>query len=145
MSTYVAHYGLPSHTNTDADIVLRLGFTLAAWQRAAWRAVRLKSQNGVVRLEGVLPTFHDRQLILAVAQHVAGVLRVEDELVVANPQPQTAATLATSAALESHHGGTEIGHPAPPNAFHHLPVLDESLEDILAERARAAAAAGSIA
>lgn len=144
MSTYVAHYGLPSHTNTDADIVLRLGFTLAAWQRAAWRAVRLKSNNGVVRLEGILPTFHDRQLILAVAQHVAGVLRVEDELVVANPQPQATASLAASAAVESNHGGTEVGQPAPPNAFHHLPVLDESLEDILAERARAAVAAGSI-
>lgn len=144
MSAYIAHYGSPTHSSADADIVLRLGFTLAAWQRAAWRAVRLKSQNGVVRLEGILPTFHDRQLILAVAQHVAGVLRVEDELVVSNPQPQAAASLATSAAIESHHGGTEVGQPTPPNAFHHLPVLDESLEDILAERARAAAAAGSI-
>jgi len=144
MSTYIAHYGLPTHTNTDADIVLRLGFTLAAWQRAAWRAVRLKSNNGVVRLEGILPTFHDRQLILAVAQHVAGVLRVEDELVISDPQPRGEASYATSAAFESNHGGTEVNHPAPPNAFHHLPVLDESLDDILRERARAAAAAGSI-
>jgi hypothetical protein len=144
MSSYIAHYGLPTHSSTDADIVLRLGFTLAAWQRAAWRAVRLKSQNGVVRLEGILPTFHDRQLILAVAQHVAGVLRVEDELVIADPQPRGAGSIAASAAEPSLHGGTEVTQPAPPNAFYHLPVLDESLEDILAERARAAVAAGSI-
>lgn len=142
MSSYVAHYGLPAHTNTDADIVLRLGFTLAAWQRNAWRAVRLKSQNGVVRLEGILPTFHDRQLILAVAQHVAGVLQVEDELVVADPHRPQEAPLAASSNVESAHAGTEARPAAAPNAFHHLPVLEESLEDILAKRPQATAAQG---
>lgn len=142
MSTYIAHYGLPAHTNTDADIVLRLGFTLAAWQRAAWRAVRLKSQNGVVRLEGILPTFHDRQLILAVAQHVAGVLRVEDELVIADPQPRGAGSIAASVSEEGLHGGGEGLPPTLPNAFQHLPVLDESLEVLLAKRAQATGAAG---
>ena len=64
--------------------------------------------------------------------------------------PGSAATVASAttglattefvAAVEAH-GGTEVKQ-APPNAFFHLPVLDESLEDILAKRAGNSAAAG---
>jgi hypothetical protein len=148
MSTYIAHYGLPvSHEHSDADILLRIGFTLAAWQRSAWRAVRVRASKGVVRLEGRLPSSHDRHLILSVAQHVAGVLRVEDELTVAERELEPRPALETPAepilvvdcGVEA-----EVKQPAPPNAFYHLPVLDESLEDILAKRGQAGFVVGIV-
>ncbi|MGD9636758.1 MAG: BON domain-containing protein [Pirellulales bacterium] len=147
MSSYIAHYGTPIHTAADADLLLRLGIALAARQRAAWRAVQLKAQNGVVRLEGILPTFHDRQLVLAVAQHVAGVLRVEDELTIAEPSSNIASSNFASSVIASHpapqsdHGGTEEQPAKPASGFEHLPVLDESLEEILRKKGHAAPAA----
>ena len=63
----------------------------------AWSASRRRT--AVVRLEGIVPTFYDRQLILAVAQHVAGVLRVEDELAIDEPpSAQTGCDAASSRA-----------------------------------------------
>ena len=86
MSSYPILNSSPKrYTLSDADLLLRLSIALAARQRAAWRAVRVRAHNGIVRLEGALPSFHDRQLILAIATHVAGVLRVEDELSIAEP------------------------------------------------------------
>jgi hypothetical protein len=136
MSSYQSHFGTATLSSAaDADLLLRIGIALAARQRAAWRVVRVAAQNGVVRLEGIVPTFYDRQLILAVAQHVAGVLRVEDELAIDEPQARQPSAIVATPATANAHGGTEpkLDSP-PPNAFYHLPVLSESLEDILAKR-----------
>jgi len=142
MSSYQTQFGSTTFSSTaDADLLLRIGIALAARQRHAWRVVRVAAQNGVVRLEGIVPTFYDRQLILAVAQHVAGVLRVEDELAIDEPSVRQPAAITEIAATPSVHGGSELKPVPPPNAFFHLPVLDESLEDILAKRAAGVAAA----
>ena len=123
-----------SDSSADADLLLRLGIALAARQRAAWRVVRVAAQNGIVRLEGIVPTFYDRQLILAVAQHVAGVLRVEDELAIDEPPARQAASRSRRrfGSRRRSRTATEAKPAPPPNAFYHLPVLAESLEDILA-------------
>jgi hypothetical protein len=69
----------------DADLLVRLGIVLALRQRAGWQVVRFGVRNGVVKLGGIVPTFHDRQLVAMVTRHVAGVRRVEDELTVSEP------------------------------------------------------------
>jgi hypothetical protein len=140
----------PNHAQitADADLRFRLGIALAARRRAAWRVVRVGAQDGVVRLEGIVPTYYDRQLILAIAQHVAGVLRVEDELTIDHPEVRVQEVIERPASSASDQAGSQSetssapqGGPAP-NAFHHLPVLSESLEDILAKRTQSAKAAG---
>jgi hypothetical protein len=146
MSNYQTQFASTSlSTAADADLLLRIGIALAARQRHAWRVVRVGAHNGVVRLEGIVPTFYDRQLILAVAQHVAGVLRVEDELAIDEPPARKPAALPPAppepATVPFVHGGTEPQPATPPNAFYYLPVLEESLEDILAKRPIGAAAA----
>src|SRR5262245_37522822 len=110
MSTYQAQYPITNgNTTADAELLVRIGIALAARQRTLWRAVRVAARNGVVRLECVVPTFYDRQLILAIAQHVAGVLRVEDELAVDEPAAQqpAAATYSEPETVPLAHGGTE--------------------------------------
>jgi len=153
MSYYQTQFANTSfQSSADADLLLRIGIALAARQRAAWRVVRVAAQNGVVRLEGVVPTFYDRQLILSVARHVAGVLRVEDELAIDESIARRQESKAVdSTAVESpspangspvSNGGAE-SKPAPaPNAFHHLPELSPSLDEILAARSQGVSAAG---
>jgi len=144
MSTYQAQLG-NSHSSSpaDAELLLRIGIALATRQRNLWRAVRVAAHHGVVRLEGIVPTFYDRQLILAVAQHVAGVLRVEDEIAVdESAVRETAATrYSEPETIPLAHGGTETQPAGPQNNFQHLPVLDESLEEILAKWPATSAAA----
>jgi hypothetical protein len=144
MSTYQAQLG-NSHSSSpaDAELLLRIGIALATRQRNLWRAVRVAAHHGVVRLEGIVPTFYDRQLILAVAQHVAGVLRVEDEIAVdESAVRETAATrYSEPETIPLAHGGAETQPAGPQNNFQHLPVLDESLEEILAKWPATSAAA----
>ena len=136
MSNYQTQFGSTSFNSAaDADLLLRIGIALAARHRAAWRVVRVAAQNGIVRLEGIVPTFYDRQVILAVAQHVAGVLRVEDELAIDDPANQIAPAVEYSEpeTIPFVHGGTEVQSVARRNEFQQLPVLEESLEDILSK------------
>jgi hypothetical protein len=138
MPNYQTQHGTKiAHETADADLLLRIGLALAARQRTAWRVVRVGARGGIVRLEGVVPTFYDRQLIVAVARHVAGVLRIEDELAIVEPPARQQEAVAEIAPVPSVHDGTE-GKPKPaPNPFHHLPET-ESLEEILARWAQSA-------
>lgn len=151
MAYYQTQFATTSfQSSADADLLLRIGIALAARQRAAWRVVRVAAQNGVVRLEGVVPTFYDRQLILSVARHVAGVLRVEDELAIDEPtvrrqevKPVESKLLESSAPANGSTAtnGEAKATPAP-NAFFHLPELSPSLDEILAARSQGVSAAG---
>src|SRR6185295_7431710 len=66
----------------DADLLLRLRIALSVHKRAGWHLVQFTTQNGVVQLAGVVPTYYDRQLIAALVRHVAGVYGIEDNLTV---------------------------------------------------------------
>lgn len=130
-------YGFPHATNSpvvyaraDADLRTRLAIALGARQRNAWRVVRIATTNGVVRLEGIVPSFHDRQLILAVTQHVAGVMRVEDELKIFDPPPRRPDEQPLARPVNGAERKAEPQVGPAPNPFHHLPET-ESLEEIL--------------
>ena len=78
-----------------------------------------------------MPTVYDLRLIAAVTAHVAGVFGVANELKIeTSPTPKEAATIKPLNGRE--------GKPALNpwrNKFLDLPILEESLEDILAKQA----------
>jgi hypothetical protein len=124
---------------SDADLLLRLGIVLALRKRAGWHLVRFGVQNGVVQLAGVVPTAYDRQLIAGMTRHVAGVLRVDDALTVGDRSIRQQVTDADPAATQI---DSTTNTFAPHDQFLHLPVLSESLDDILSRQVTGAVASG---
>ena len=64
----------------DADLQVRVSIALTLRQRRSLREINLEVADGVVQLEGNLPSYYDRQLALETARHVAGVRKVLDNL-----------------------------------------------------------------
>jgi hypothetical protein len=132
------------HDPSDLDLISRIGIALTSRQRFSWRVIRVIADRGVVTLQGIVPTYYDRQVIVAVTQHVAGVRRVEDKLTIASPSAAEIELNADAEVFE--HGGIEL--PKESNvasyqkAFQKLPVLSPSLEEILALRGEHAALEG---
>jgi hypothetical protein len=116
-------------STSDRDLLLRLSIVLALKKRAGWHLVRFAVQHGVVQLAGLVPTSYDRQLIAALTSHVAGVRRVDDQLAVGEPSLRR--ELEDVDADASGAAGKTADNP-PQNQFLHLPVLPESLDDMLA-------------
>ncbi|MDZ4779708.1 MAG: BON domain-containing protein [Planctomycetia bacterium] len=69
----------------DRDLQCRVRAFLAGRHYQALRRLRIEVKDGTVVLSGALPTFHQRQIALECARHVAGVLRVIDRLDVSDP------------------------------------------------------------
>jgi BON domain len=111
----------------DADLLLRLRIALSVHKRAGWHLVSFTTQNGVVQLAGVVPTFYDRQLIAALVRHVAGVFGIEDNLAVGDPSIRQQVIEANRPTLESDETTTYVPLPNP---FLNLPTLPQSLDDI---------------
>ena len=129
MSTTQLQERTTSHLNrSDADLLLRLRIALSVHKRAGWHLVCFTAQNGVVQLAGVVPTFYDRQLIAALVRHVAGVFSVEDNLAVGDPSIRQQVIDAETAPLQSDRTTKPVPFRDP---FVHLPVLPQSLDDIL--------------
>jgi hypothetical protein len=107
-------------STADADLLVRIGIVLSIRRRAGWHLVRFAVQNGAVELSGTVPTSYDRQLIAALASHVAGVRRVRDELAIGDESLRRQVDDRPSCDQQ--------------NLFRDLPLVAESLEDILARR-----------
>jgi BON domain len=114
--------------DADADLLLRLRIALSIHKRAGWHLVRFTAQNGVVQLAGVVPTFYDRQLIAALLRHVAGVFGIEDKLAVGDPSIRQQVIDTGTAPRHSDPTANVASFRDP---FVHLPVLPQSLDDIL--------------
>ena len=113
----------------DADLLLRLRIALSVHKRAGWHLVSFTTQNGVVQLAGIVPTFYDRQLIASLVRHVAGVFGIEDNLAVGDPaiRQQVIDVDAEETSSQSNPTANVVPSREP---FSHLPVLAESLDDI---------------
>jgi hypothetical protein len=135
MSTHLQNRPEVAVGTTDTDLLLRLGIVLALKRRAGWHLVRFAVQHGVVELAGVVPTMYDRQLISAMARHVAGVLRVVDALTVGDAAIRQQLTDKDAVKVED---SSAPDSSAQRNPFAHLPVVPESLEEILARQTAAA-------
>lgn len=134
----------PRDTNeldpADLDLISRIGIALTSRQRIAWRVIRVIADQGIVTLQGIVPTYYDRQIIVAVTQHVAGVRRVEDELTIAPPPVRAnEADASDNEARSEAQGNSELrAEPQPVSyqqVYQQLPVLSPSLEEILSARA----------
>lgn len=68
-------------TSADRDLQNRVSLFIQQRQlsRGAQQLTVLASR-GVVTLSGIVPTFHQRQLLHSLTRHVAGVVQVRDEL-----------------------------------------------------------------
>lgn len=64
----------------DADLTTRIGIAFATRPRISWHDIDVSVTHGIVTLRGDVPTPYDRQLVVAVTRHVAGVLGINDEL-----------------------------------------------------------------
>lgn len=136
MSSFQSVRGVTGFRNSgDADLLLRLSITLSTKRRAGWHLVQFAVHNGVVKLAGIVPSFYDRQLIANLARHVAGVLRVHDELSVGEPslRQQTADVDDSPRHVDSKSEQTASRTP-----FRDLPVVSDSLESMLAWHAASA-------
>lgn len=76
----------------DTDLELRVRNYLAAQSRPALRSVEVQVHNGTVTLRGLVQSFYEKQLSVHLAARVAGVRRLQDELIVQ-------ATVVTATAL----------------------------------------------
>jgi osmotically-inducible protein OsmY len=72
-----------AHDNEhDQDLERRVRIYLANQSRSAIRAVEVAAAKGVVTLRGRVHSFYEKQLSIHLAARVAGVRRLEDELIV---------------------------------------------------------------
>jgi hypothetical protein len=133
MSTIQLQERTTNHLNAaDSDLLRRLRIALSIHKRAGWHLVHFTAQNGVVQLSGVVPTNYDRQLIAALVRHVAGVYGIEDDLTVGDPAIRQQLFSDETILLERE---PTIKTAPSRDPFQHVPVLSQSLDDMLARPA----------
>jgi hypothetical protein len=133
MNHYSFNARSKSFTNAqEADLFRRLAIAFSMHPRDGWRDVHVIVRQGLVTLIGEVPTFHSRQLLVAVARHVAGVLRVTDELKVVDLPTSRAQSSTELSATSTGPAQKSSNVVITPNLFAHVPTTTESLEDIVA-------------
>jgi hypothetical protein len=84
------HSEMPLESASDKDLLRQVNLHLKR-HRSSTRFVTASVVQGIVVLSGRVVSFHHRQLCIAAAQQVAGIVRVDDQLdVVAPLQPEKA-------------------------------------------------------
>ena len=64
----------------DSDLEKRTRIFLARQNYSALRRIAVSASQGTVKLRGHVGSFHEKQLCLNCCKHVAGVMRVIDEI-----------------------------------------------------------------
>jgi hypothetical protein len=89
----------------DSDLRRRVKTFLSTSHRPGLRGLEVEAQGGVIRLRGNVKTFYEKQLSAQLAQRVAGVVRLIDEVIVNMPQVDSRREIITvtlnSASLNS--------------------------------------------
>lgn len=73
---------LSTREDVDRELLQRLTVQLRERGFAPYRTLGLCVENGVVELQGRLPTYHLRQVAVECIKRVAGVRRVVDRIAV---------------------------------------------------------------
>jgi osmotically-inducible protein OsmY len=78
----------------DQDLRQRVAAFLAGQHRPSLRHLNVDAREGVVTLRGNVPTFYERELSVRLARRVAGVVQLNDQIVVGKLQidPRRAVT-----------------------------------------------------
>lgn len=82
----------------DMTTVDRVRALLALRCGASHSRLRVSDSDGAILLEGEVARYYDRQMALTCAQHVPGVRRIVDRIVVREPAVQFAESIVPSAA-----------------------------------------------
>jgi osmotically-inducible protein OsmY len=72
----------------SAELRDRVKQFLASQHYASFRKLEITTLGDRVVLQGSIPSFHERQLAVALCNHVPGVRHVVDQLVVPEPSPE---------------------------------------------------------
>ncbi len=123
--------------SNDADLTMRIGIAFATRPRITWHDINVAARNGTVTLRGEVPTAYDRHLIIAVTRHVAGVRLVDDKISIAEASARRNDEAEEPVPSPTRRGADETNSEAVRQHLKQLPVLTESLEDILARSAGA--------
>jgi osmotically-inducible protein OsmY len=66
--------------SVDADLERRIRIFLAQKNVSALQRIAVSASEGTVKVRGRVRSFYEKQLCLSCCQHVAGVIRVIDEI-----------------------------------------------------------------
>ena len=77
-------------TTADQDLQDRVALFIQQRQLSRGTQLNVLARRGVVTLSGIVPSFHQRQLLHSLTRHVAGVVQVRDELDVQLPDDDDA-------------------------------------------------------
>lgn len=72
-------------TERTWDLRLRIVGFLRQQGVSSWRRLNIEVNDGMVTLDGTVPSFYERQLCISCCQRVAGVVRLVDNLQVQLP------------------------------------------------------------
>jgi hypothetical protein len=117
----------PSNSE-DADLAARVGQSLTQSQRPGWFEIYVAVRNGLVTLDGKVSSERNRKLVVNATERVAGVRHVKDELQIVEMADVVADDVESDSFFEHQRAAKPTGRP---EQFQHLPVVEESLEDIL--------------
>ena len=67
-------------TNENRDLERRITNFLSNRHVSSLRQLRIEANSGVVTIRGQVKSFYEKQLGQTLARHVAGVLRIVDEV-----------------------------------------------------------------
>lgn len=73
---------LDSTARYDQDLRQRVSAFLAGQHRPSLRHLNVDASEGVVTLRGNVPTFYERELSVRLARRVAGVVQLDDQIIV---------------------------------------------------------------
>jgi hypothetical protein len=117
--------------SNDADLATRIGIAFTTRPRIAWHEIFIAVREGIVTLRGNVPTVYDQRLIVSLTRHVAGVRKVDDELVVnetpSDVQSGAANPPSNDVPKQSQRKRTWL-------RLQQLPLVPESLDDIVQNR-----------
>ncbi len=92
-------------TTADSDLRRRVKTFLSTSHRPGLRGLEVEAHGGVVRLRGKVKTFYEKQLSAQLAQRVAGVVRLIDEVIVklplVNPEHEIVTVTLSSGTLNN--------------------------------------------
>lgn len=123
------------NNSDDAELAARVGQSLTQSQRPGWFEIYVAVRNGLVTLDGKVSNERNRKLVIQAMERVAGVRHVKNELQIVEMSDVVADDVEANAFFERQRAAKPTGRP---EQFQHLPVVEESLEDLLSGPSQAA-------
>lgn len=122
------------NNSDDAELAARVGQSLTQSQRPGWFEIYVAVRNGLVTLEGKVSNERNRKLVVHTTERVDDVRHVKDQLQIVEMADVVADDVESDPFFERQRAAKPTGRP---EQFQHLPVIEESLEEILSNPSKA--------